>query len=314
MKKIFKILLVIFLFTIGTITCNASTKTYDRNELDNYGVRKKWEITSKNKSNVLKTPAVDASEKIYDYDNILTDEEENILKEKIDEFISITSMDMVIVVPSFYYSNDSENEEYAADFYDYNDFGMEFEKNSGVLFLRNNNKLDPYFNIYTFGNAQLYFDFTRLEEILDSIYNDIKSGNYLKGLSRYIDMMIDDYNSGIPSTMQNYKVNEKGFLYQPYQVPWIMVLLIAAIITTIIIIILIEKNKMVMKASEATEYLNKGSVKLSERKDKFITSHTSSHTISSDSGGGGSFGGGGGFSSSIGSSGGGHSSGGGRHG
>ena len=71
---------------------------------------------------------------------------------------------------------------------------------------------------------------------------------------------------------------------------------------------------MVMKASEATEYLNKGSVKLSERKDKFITSHTSSHTISSDSGGGGSFGGGGGFSSSIGSSGGGHSSGGGRHG
>lgn len=315
MKRKLKILLIVSLFFTGLINCNASTKTYDRNELKNYGVNKNWKITSKNKNNVLNTPAVDASEKIYDFDDVLTDEEEEILKGKISEFITTTNMDMVIVIPSFYYTSDSQNEDYAADFYDYNDFGMEFKKNSGVLFLRNNNKNDPYFNIYTFGNAQLYFSYNRLENILDSIYNDIKSQNYLEGFSRYIDMMITDYNSGIPSEMREYKVNNKGFLYKTYQVPWIIVSLSAAGITAIVLIILISRNKMVMKASEATEYLNKNSVKVNERKDKFITSHTSSYRISSDDSDGGFGGGfGGGFSSRGGSSGGGHSSGGGRHG
>ena len=54
---------------------------------------------------------------------------------------------------------------------------------------------------------------------------------------------------------------------------------------------------------------NKNLSKITERSDIFLSTHTSSYTVSSSSGGGG-----GGHSSSSGSSGGGHSSGGGRHG
>lgn len=308
MKKTLSILLFVSLFFTNIITCQASTKTFDRNDLENYGVNKDWKITEQNKSKVLKTPAVDAKEKIYDYADILGEEEEKELKQKIDDFITTTKMDMVIVIPTFSYYSDQENEDYAANFYDYNDFGMDFDNNSGILFLRNANPEDPYFNIYTFGSAQLYFNYDRLENTLDNIYYDISNKQYQVAFEKFIDEMTDYYKSGIPKVMKSYKVNKEGYLYKIYTIPWIPVILISLTITLIIMLILVKKNKMVLKASEAAEYINKESIKITERKDTFITSHTSSYTISSSSGGGG------GFSSSGGSSGGGHSSGGGRHG
>ena len=66
---------------------------------------------------------------------------------------------------------------------------------------------------------------------------------------------------------------------------------------------------MILLHHAATTYLDESSIKITARKDVFITSHTTSYTQSSNSDGFG-----GGFSSSSGSSGGGHSSGGGRHG
>lgn len=306
MKKCIKVLFIISFYFIGVLNCNATFKTFDRNELKNYGVNKNWTIDENNKSKVLNTPAVDASNHIYDFAEVLTDEEEQILKEKIDYFIKTTNMDMVIVIPEFSYNNDKENEDYAANFYDYNDFGLKYKNNSGVLFLRNAYLNDPYFNIYTFGNAQLYFDYNRLENTLDNVYSSIKQENYLEGFEMFISDMLNYYKSGIPSSMKSYKVNSKGFLYKIYRIPWLISLLISLAITTIIMIILIKKNKMIKKCHEAITYLNEKSFKLTEQKDIFIASHTSSYKTSSGSGGG--------FSSSGGSSGGGHSSGGGRHG
>jgi len=311
-KKVKNIIFTILIFTLffqfTKINCFASTNTYNREELNNYGVNKKWKITDQNKNKILKTKAVDASEKIYDYADILTDEEENILKTKIDEFINTTKMDMVIVVPDFTYTYDDENEDYAADFYDYNDFGIKFENYSGVLFLRNANQIDPYYNIYTFGNAQLFFNYNRLENVLDKIYPDISSKNYLSGFTDFIDEMLNYYKAGVPSNMKNMEVNSDGYLFEPYRVPWFIITIISTTLTAIIITVLIKKNKMVMNASKATEYIENNSIQISEKQDNFITSHTTSYTVDTSSSSGG------GFSSSSGSSGGGHSSGGGRHG
>ena len=114
--------------------------------------------------------------------------------------------------------------------------------------------------------------------------------------------------------MTNYYVDEKGYLQkypEKYSIPWTGAFIFSFLITFITMIILIKRNKMVMKATQAGEYLNKDSVNINNRKDVFINSHTTSYTVSHDSGGSG---GGGGHSSHSGSSGGGHSSGGGRHG
>ena len=81
MKKIKIILLLLLISLIGIVNVNAAVpETKNREELDNLGVNKKWKITNKNRSNVLKTKYVNAEDKIYDFSGVLTDEELGKLK------------------------------------------------------------------------------------------------------------------------------------------------------------------------------------------------------------------------------------------
>ena len=313
MKKLCKYIFIVFLTLISTINVYASTNTYDRNTLENYGVNKNVENIDSKLSYIMKTKKVDANEKIYDFADILTDEEETQLKAKIDQFIEDNNMDMVIVTDTFAYSRDKENEEYADDFYDYNDFGMSFDYNSGVLLLRNTNPSDPYYHMSTTGNAQLYLSDSRINYILDNIYSDIKSGNYYEGFSKWISYTDNYIKSGYPSTASNYYLDNNGNLIRAklkYHLPLVPAFLMALAVAGTIIGIMISKNKMVKKASKAGEYLDTNSINITKREDTFLRSHTSSYTISSSSGGGHH---GGGHSSHHGSSGHSHG-GGGRHG
>ena len=195
MKKLYLIFLSICLFSFTSIV-NADTCV--RDATNNYGVNKKWNMTSNRIKHANSTPCVDASEKIYDFSNLLSDEEKKSLKQKMQEFELLTNMDIVFVSTDFYYSSDSKNEDYAADFYDYNDFGLKYDHYSGVLLLRNTYSENPYFNIYTFGSAQLYFSYNRLENILDRIYPYFKNDvSYYNGINIFIDDLADYYNSGI---------------------------------------------------------------------------------------------------------------------
>ena len=307
MKKLV-LLILICLFPFGIV--KASTDTYERKPEDNYG-SKKFDIDTENKKqHVLNTPYVDAGEKIYDFAEILSVKEEKDLYEKIMDFIDEYDTELVIVTVNMSYSNDSENEDFAADFYDYNDFGLDFKKYDGILLLHNVYPQNNYYNMYTFGNAQLYFGNKRYDLALDEIYTDLKSGKYYKGYDRFIDRMAYFYQQGRDKELKGYEVDKKGFLYKKYSIPWLFAIIGSAIITAIIIGIMVSKNKMVRKACFASEYLDKDSLKYRKNVDKFITSHTTRTYVPPSSSGGS---GGGGFSSRGGSSGGGHSSGGGRH-
>ena len=168
MKKLVKIIILTILLILP-FSLKAEVTLKERNEANNYGVNKKWSITDSNIDNVKNTKYVDASEKIYDYSNVLTEKEKVELKSLIDDYITKTKMDMVILIDSLPYVLDSENEDYAVDFYDYNDFGIDFENYSGVILFRNTYETDPYFNVYMFGNAQLYYSYERSENMLGAI-------------------------------------------------------------------------------------------------------------------------------------------------
>ena len=319
MKKIKYLLIIISLFLLGVTSVSAKVpEIKNREELENLGVNKKWQITDTNKSNVVKTKYVNAEEKIYDFSDVLTEEEYEKLKSEAQDFKNHTNMEIIILTDNVPYSEDSVNENYAVDFYDYNDFGLDLNKYSGVLFFRNTYESDPYYDIYTFGDAQLYFSYQRLDSTLDNIYDNIHNKNYYEGFSRYISEMKNYYDNGIPSEMKGYTVDDNGYLQAPpveppkYHPPILIALIIASIVSGITIAIMIKKNKMVAKATKAEEYIDSKSINITNKEDTFISSHTTHYTTSSSSGGSG--GGGGGFSSSSGSSGGGHSSGGGRHG
>lgn len=313
-RKILKLTLIIVTFISAYIllptTVNAEVTTYNREELKNYGVNKKWNINTNNKDNILKTYAVDSNQKIYDFSNVLTDEEEQKLTERMHKFTEKYKIDIVILTDNYQYTEDSQNTTFATDFYDYNDFGINYEKYDGVMLFRNTYEQNPYFDAYSFGNAQLYFYDTRLSNTLDYIYDDIHSEAYYSGFNKFIDKMEEYYNEG---KLTDYYVDESGFLQKQktasYYLKMIgLSMIIALVITGIIIYTLIKKNKMVLKATKATVYMNKEKSKITNVQDNFITSNTTSYVISSDTSSGG------GHSSSGGSSGGGFSSGGGRHG
>lgn len=305
MKKISLILISIF---CSLTIVNADVTTIPRTE-DDLGVNKDITITESRKKIILNTPRVDAAEKIYDFANILDENTKQQLYEKAKDYVSHTSMDIVILTLDFTYS-DSQIENYAVNFYDYNDFGLDFDNYSGILIVRNANNYNRFFNIYTFGDAQLYYPYERCEEILDNIYEDIRSDRYLEGFSLFINDAKDFYDDGIPSDYDDYYIDDTGHVQRSYSIPWIGVTISAGIVTTIVVIILVKKNKMVKKATEAENYLNRNSINYKKSNDIFLHSRTSSYTVSSSSGGGGgSFGG-----SRTGSSGRGYGGGGGRHG
>ena len=311
-RKILKLTLIIVTFISAYIllptTVNAEVTTYNREELKNYGVNKKWNINTNNKDNILKTYAVDSNQKVYDFSNVLTDEEEQKLTDRMNSFTEKYKIDIVILTDNYQYTEDSQNTTFATDFYDYNDFGLNYDKYDGVILFRNTYETDPYFDAYAYGNAQLYFYKTRLSDILDDIYNDIHSENYYEAFNKYLDDLETYYSKG---KLENYVVDNNGYLKEikHYKAPILLIVLGSGIITAVIMGIMISKNKMIRKATTATEYLDKNSLKVTTKEDIFVTTHTTSYTESDSSSSGG-----GGHSSSSGSSGIGHSSGGGRHG
>lgn len=314
MKKI-KLLLLTFLILFININCVKAdldtTKnkvvTKERNQENNYGVNKHWKITDSNLDNIISTPYVDSNKKVYDFADILTDEEEQTIYSYSKEFMDKTGMEMIFVTIDMSYTYDKENEDYAADFYDYNDFGLDLEHYDGILLLRNNYSDNRYYDMYTFGKAQLYFDQDRYDDILDSIYYKLSNDQYLKGFEQFKDKCLNYYNKGIAPTYKHSYIDENGFIKKHYVPPFILCFVISNAITTTILIILVKKNKMIKKATEASLYIDKKTINYNIKEDKFITSKTTSYTSSSSSGGSGG-------GSHSGSSGGGHSSGGGRHG
>ena len=140
---------------------------YERKESNNYGINKKYQITDGNRDYIINTPYVNAKNKIYDFVDILSEEDEKYLKPLIDGFIKETGLDFVFVSIDMPYTDDSDNENYGMDFYDFNDFGLDNDKYGGILLLRNNYQVDPYYTVVLTGEAQLYCSTSELDHLLD---------------------------------------------------------------------------------------------------------------------------------------------------
>ena len=298
MKKKYLLLIIILLFPTLVL---ASTNTKSREGVDNYGVTK-VKVTDSMKEHVLATPYVNASEMIYDFSDIFTDEEEQALFDKISDFRDRTKFDVVILTENLPYSSDDKNELYAADFYDFNDFSK-----NGIIFFRNTYE-DPYYTIVSSGEAQLYYYDTRVDDILDGIYDYVHGEEYVNAVEKLLDYLESYYKKG---KLDNYYLDENGYLKKKknYFAPIAPAVIISGIITAIVISTMVNKNKMIRSATRATSYADRNSIKYTSKKDNLVNSITTSHRIVHDSGGSS----GGGHSSFGGHSGIGHS-GGGRHG
>ena len=275
MKRYIKLSLVFFVLFIFNITLvSASTNTNTRTE-DNYLINDWIEVTDSNRGNILNTPSVNADEKIYDFADLYTDSEEKDLYNEVNSYIQSYNMDLVIVTINR--NNKSSPQEYADDFYDYNDFGISSNRD-GILFLIDMQNREIYMS--TTGTAiEMYNDY-RINEALDSVYTYMSDEDYYEGTSNYIDIIKDYAASGYPN---NSTISNKG------DRPSIVTTMIVSLIITIIIMgILISKNKMVRKATTAEEYLNKESVNIKNISDILVSSNTTKQKIEHNTSSGGS--------------------------
>lgn len=316
MKNKFYLLLIIILtiFNFNIIKAEEITdssiqdtnKIYgDRNKSKNYGVVKRGIIiTENNISNILKTPYVDPNLKIYDYAKILNDDETEKIYSKIISFKNKTNMEFIIVTINDNYS-DYDNDTYASDFYDYNDFGLDTYNYDGLLLLRNANSMSPYYNLYAFGEACVVFPAYKLSDILDEIYPEFVNKQYLEGINKVLDELNNYYD--INPNGSGY-VDDNGIYHESFKVPYLLAIIISVITTLIIMIIILSKHKMIKQTIEASIYIDENSIKYTKKEDNKIQDYTRSYSNSTSSSSGSSGG------SSIGSSGRGFTSGGGRHG
>lgn len=232
--------------------------------------------------------AFDTTLKVYDYAQVLTDTEETDLKILVNDYISTYNMDMALVTVKYHEKYNTQ--EYAQDFYDYNNFGVGDTKD-GLIFV-----IDftfGYTDIYiaTTGEAIRMYDNYRINNMLDNIAYK-KDYGYFEMFKVFVNDSSSYADMGIPSSNSNTAIDSNGDLIYKETIPWTSVIIISLLIPSIIIGIFIGKNKMVKKGTNAIYYLKDGSVIINTRSDRFITTHTSSVRMSdSSSSGGGRVGG-----------------------
>lgn len=258
MKKIVKYLFV-FLIALLLVDCTivkAEVKTYERTEND-LGIWDSINVTEDNKQNILNTPKVDEDEKVYDFADLFTSDEEQELYKSIQGYIEEFNMDMVIVTISE--NNKSSSMEYADDFYDYNYFGINDSKD-GILFLIDMDNRNIY--ITTTGKAINKYNDSRIDDMLDRAYTYMTSEDYFEAAQAFI----DEASWTDPTA-------------------WIVMYIFSFLAATIPTVFFIFKNRMVRKATEANRYMEENSLHITSAKDVFVTTHTVRHAKQSSSSG-----------------------------
>lgn len=278
MKK--KVFIIIILFIIiFRINVNASTKTYDRSE-DKLLVPDYIEVTERNKSNILLTPAVNAEEKIYDFADIYSSSDEDYLYTQVTKFIEETNLDLAIVTIS--YNNKHNTAMYADDFYDYNSFGLD-ENRSGLLLLVDMDNERIY--VSTSGNAINIYSDKRVNNILDNIFSYYIRKDYYNGTSIFINYALS-YSKISSGEESHYVFTETGEIAKNRK--GILVAGIFAIIVTgVSLLVMASKNKLARIATSSMSFLRKDTLKVKVVADNFLGSSVTKVKIDNDSSSGG---------------------------
>ena len=257
------------------------------------------------------TPKVDTSEKVYDYADLLTDEEEEKLRNLAMDYIEKYKMDMALVTidNNPYGVAERYTQEYAQDFYDYNDFGVGTKKDGVIVLIDMSSR---YSYISTTGEAILIYDDARIENLHDYAYNYLSIREYYNAFESYVNKLSDYASSGVPESNKYYCIDDDGEYYKckeaPKSVNWLITTISAFLGSLIPTAIHTRKYKGIKLATNASTYLKTATI--TNQVDQFLTTYTSRTRRNSDySGGGGHHGG---SSISFGSSGRSHG-GGGRH-
>lgn len=267
-KIIYSVLILIIILSSFHISF-ASTNTLYRPS-DTLGITKKIELTSERKNLIQITPYVDATEKIYDFANLFTNNEENELYNKVQDFITTYNMDMIIVTIDE--NNKKSAMHYADDFYDYNDFGIG-NSYDGILFLIDMDNRIMWISTTGDRIIRIYSD-SDIDSILDNCYSYISNEKYY-----------DCANAFITSSIDTYVSYEKSSFWMGLIAKILFIGGSSLLIPTVFCLVKKSKHKNIKLATTANEYLDKSSINITHSADKFIRTHTTQTRRESSSSG-----------------------------
>ena len=222
----------------------------------------------------LRTPYVKPEYKVYDYAGILSDEEIDNVRTRINALIKENNLDAAVIFVSESSWYDSDNQDFCKDFYDYNDFGCG-SKHDGFCIL---------VNMATHRGA--FYDTGSPTDLQVAGRN--RSKYEMEILQPYFRR--DDYAGGIIACLSEF---ENDFIYER-DTPWWqrpeywMGFGVALLIALAITAIRARRKCKIQKAVLATNYEVPNSFKLTIKRDTFVSTHTTQQYIppsSSSSGG-----------------------------
>lgn len=268
MKSIKIIVCFLLSFFFFNINCFASVNSYTRTD-DNLLVPKDVVVDENNIEAIRRTPAVSSSEKIYDYADLLTDDEEKKIYDKLYDYTKETNIDVAIITTSDLLGFSIA--EYSNNFYDYNDF-----MNDGVVFVIYMAESEPEIYMGNSGDHsgkvfEIYTDL-RINQTLEHVYKYIASGNYYQAVDDYV-MILDGFYR---KSDGNYKVDKEGNVVK--SIPWIEIVILSVALTFIIVVVLVYKLNGKRKSSINLEKnINTSTLIVRTDSDKLFDTSTSNN-------------------------------------
>lgn len=187
--------------------------------------------------------------RVVDEADLLTAEEESSLLATVDEMSERHQFDVAVVTVNSLGGQDIQY--YAADYYDYNGYGMG-ENNDGVMFVMSMEERE-WFILTTGSGIELFTD-SEIDSIGEEMVPDLSAGNYLAAFETF---------------------TEKADLEVEYGVEEVTPSILLAVGTGLILglipaFIMRGKLKSVHMQASAGGYENRGGRKLTTKQDSFL--------------------------------------------
>lgn len=224
------------------------------------------------------------STNLFDYEGLLTYEEQNALIDRLEAVSEAYQCDVVIVTDSDL--GGKTPTQYADDFYDYNGFGYNDSRDGILLFV---SLAERKWATSTTGKAIDIFTDSDLYYIEDEFKPYLSSGDYNTAFNTFVDLCEDE--------LSTYGKFQFSFFYL------FVGLIIGVIVAFIAVLIMKGQLKSVRYQTAAHSYMRNNSLNITERRDIFLYSTVSRRAKPKDNGSSGSST----HTSSSGSSHGGHS-------
>ena len=228
----------------------------------------------------LETPYVDTAVKVYDAAGLLSENEIAKLQKRIHQFINKHNVDMVVVTINHNNKVASNGniatENFAMDFYEYNDFGKGVQAKEGydgaILVIDMENRK---FSMLDVGQPHDKYNVAayNYQSYIDKMAPDLTAKNYYSAINTFIDSYESDYEYEITF-------------------PWWKCSIFSLILGFILLCVEKGKYKNIRKATSAANYVKEGSFRLTVKRDTFVSTHTTkTYDPPQKSSGGGSHGG-----------------------